>query len=72
MPQAYRVRSLVSEDGGLRLDNLPFKPGEEVEVIVLAEEAAASSGSSYPLRGTPVTYSDPLAPVAEPDWQAAR
>ena len=72
MPQAYRVRSLVSENGGLRLENLPFRPGEEVEVIVLAEEAAVSPGPSYPLRGTPMTYHDPTSPVAESDWQAGQ
>jgi hypothetical protein len=72
MSQAYRVRSLVSAEGTLQLENLPFQPGEEVEVIVLGEESAARTEKRYPLRGTPVTYHDPTAPVAESDWQAAR
>ena len=72
MSQAYRVRSLVSPEGTLQLENLPFQPGEEVEVIVLGEENAARPEPQYPLRGTPVTYHDPTAPVAESDWQAAR
>ena len=28
--------------------------------------------SRYPLRGTPVTYRDPTAPVAESDWESLR
>jgi len=70
MPQAYRVRSMVSPEGGLQLDNLPFEPGAEVEVIVLADENVPRSDARYPLWGTPVTYHDPTAPVAESDWEA--
>ena len=70
MSQAYRVRSQVSSDGTLKLENLPFRAGEEVEVIVLAEERRARTERGYPLRGTPVTYDHPTAPVAESDWQA--
>ena len=70
MSQAYRIHSQVSSDGSLRLENLPFQPGEEVEVIVLAEERRARTERRYPLRGKPLTYEDPTAPVAESDWQA--
>ena len=72
MSQAYRVRSLVSPEGTLRLENLPFQPGEEVEVIVLGEESTARLEAQYPLRGALVTYHDPTAPVAESEWRAAR
>ena len=70
MPQAYRVHSQVSPDGTLTLDNLPFQPGEEVEVIVLAEERRARAERQYPLRGKPLTYENPTAPVADSDWQS--
>ena len=70
MSQAYRIRSQVSSDGTLKLENLPFRPGEEVDVIVLAEERRAHTEPLYPLRGTPLTYEHPTAPVAESDWQA--
>lgn len=72
MPQAYRVHSQVSPDGSLKLENLPFQPGEEVEVIVLAEERRAREERHYPLRGKPLVYEDPTAPVADSDWQALR
>lgn len=70
MPQAYRVHGQVSPDGSLKLQNLPFQPGEEVEVIVLAEERRAREESRYPLRDKPLIYHDPTEPVAELDWQA--
>ena len=70
MSQAYRVRSQVSSDGTLKLENLPFRAGEAVEVIVLTEERRAGTDGHYPLRGTPVTYEHPTAPVADSDWQA--
>lgn len=70
MAQAYRVHSRVSPDGTLRLDNLPFQPGENVEVIVLAEERRAREQHRYPLRGAPLTYEDPTGVVATADWDA--
>lgn len=72
MPQAYRIRSQVSSDGTLKLENLPFRPGEDVEVIVLAEERRSRTERLYPLRGKPLTYEGPTAPVAESDWQALK
>ena len=68
--QAYRTHSQVSPDGTLRLENLPFRPGEEVEVIVLAEERRARSERRYPLRGQPLTFEHPTEPVAGSDRQA--
>lgn len=64
MAQAYRIHRQVEPDGTLTLDNLPFQPGEEVEVIVLAEERHSREGHRYPLRGQPPIYDDPTAPVA--------
>ncbi|HEX8362907.1 MAG TPA: hypothetical protein VF613_22480 [Longimicrobium sp.] len=69
MAQAYRIHRQVEPDGTLKLDNLPFQPGEQVEVIVLAEERHGHDGHRYPLRGKPLIYEDPAAPVAEADWQ---
>jgi hypothetical protein len=72
MPQAYRIHSQVSPDGTLKLENLPFQPGEEVEVIVLAEERQSRRERRYPLRGKPLAYEDPTGPVADLDWDAIR
>ena len=72
MQQAFRAHGHIAEDGTLRLENLPFEPGEEVEVIVLAEARSAGQGRRYPLRGAPLVYDDPTGPVGDPDWEASR
>lgn len=72
MPQAFRIHGRVSPDGTLKLENLPFQPGEDVEVIVLADERKTRAERQYPLRGTPLTYADPTGPVAESDWHVLR
>lgn len=72
MAQAYRTYGQVSSEGSLRLENLPFQPGEAVEVIVLAEERPSNGDRRYPLRGKPVIYHDPTSPVGEADWNAVQ
>jgi hypothetical protein len=39
--QAYRVETTVADDGQLRPTQLPFRAGEEVEVIILPRERAS-------------------------------
>jgi hypothetical protein len=72
MQHAYRAHAQVAENGKLTLENLPFTAGEEVEVIVLAEARKAPEEQRYPLRGMPITYADPTAPVAEGEWDVLR
>jgi hypothetical protein len=38
---AYRVEAIVTENGTVTLQGLPFRPGETVEVIILEQEPAA-------------------------------
>lgn len=71
MQQAYRAHAHVEENGKLMLENLPFPAGEEVEVIVLSE-ARKRRQERYPLRGSVLHYDDPMAPVAEDDWDVLR
>lgn len=70
MAQAYRVQSRVSPDGTLKLENIPFEPGAAVEVIVLAEERLNREQRRYPLRGTPLSYDDPMGGVSTTEWDA--
>ncbi len=67
MAQAYRVQSRVSPDGTLKLENIPFQPGAAVEVIVLAEDRLERGQRRYPLRGTPLSYDDPMGGVSATD-----
>ncbi len=70
MTPAHRVEVVLSEDGKLSLDHLPFRAGQAVEVIVLP--TAAPAVGSHPLRETVVRFDRPTDPVAEADWGASR
>jgi hypothetical protein len=70
MTLAHRIEAVLSEDGKLSLDNLPFKAGQAVEVIVLP--AGCPAPPAHALRGTVLHYDQPTAPVAEADWGAVR
>lgn len=64
---AHRVEATLNQEGALVLTDLPFHAGEAVEVIVLPRSNVIKS---YPLRGKPVVYTEPLEPVAQNDWDA--
>ena len=68
MTLAHRVDAVLSEDGKLLLEELPFRAGQAVEVIVLS--AARPIPSFGTLHGTVLRYDEPTAPVAEADWGA--
>jgi hypothetical protein len=69
--QAHRIETTIGQDKTLTLENLPFYSGEQVEVIILSR-SRNESGNPYPLRGTPVQYTDPTEPVAQEDWEVIR
>ncbi len=70
--QAYRTNLTVAKDGSLNLNGLPFRKGDEVEVIVLPHEQVPRGEKRYPLRGKPIQYSDPFESVAENDWNVLK
>lgn len=65
--EAYRTNAVVHDDGTVVIDNLPFRKGQKLEVILLEE--AHEIRSSYALRGTPVRYGGPIEGVAEDEWE---
>ncbi len=67
--QAYRVETVLQQDGMLTLSNLPLQAGASVEVIILVQPPASRRANQYPLRGTPITYLNPTEPVAQSDWE---
>ncbi len=77
---AYKVETVVTEDGTLILQGLPFHAGDAVEVIILERSSyqqettttPASASNLYPLRGKqPYQYDDPFEPaVPLEDWEA--
>ena len=68
----YRVKTTLTKDSTLTLDDLPFAAGETVRVVIVADQATDAELDRYPLRGTPVRYVDPTEPVADGDWERAR
>jgi hypothetical protein len=67
---AYKTEAKIQPEGELRLSDLPFQAGDEVEVILLRHEPAQAIENPYPLRGLPIRYEAPTEPVAESDWEA--
>jgi len=70
MTPAHRIETVLTEDGKLLLDQLPFRAGQVVEVIVLP--VATSTPANHPLRGSVLRYDRPTDPVAESDWGSLR
>jgi hypothetical protein len=71
MTPAHRIEVILSEDGKLSLDNLPFRAGQAVEVIVLPS-ARLPAASAHPLKGTVLRYDRPTDPVTADDWEALK
>jgi hypothetical protein len=65
--KAYRTTKEIAADGVLQLDSLPFRAGEQVEIIILATEEVGKADPAS-VRGKVLEYSDPTAPVADGDW----
>ena len=74
---AHKLEVVLTEDGTLTLQGLPFHAGDAVEVIILSaktphHQAAPKHQSDinlYPLRGKVIRYDDPTEPVALEDWE---
>jgi hypothetical protein len=54
---AFKIATRIDEDGEIRLSELPFRAGEEVEIIILPRQATVSSAKA------PETPGEPLPPV---------
>ena len=68
---AHRIETALTENGKLSLQNLPFKRGDEVEIIIIQKSSSQTSSNLHPLKGTVIRYDDPFEPVVSPeDWEA--
>jgi hypothetical protein len=70
--EARWIEATVGEHGELVLENLPFQPGQPVEVLVVSRTAPAPHGQSMTLRDSVFEYIDPFEPIASEDWEAPR
>lgn len=67
---AVRIETTIDEKGEVRLTKLPFRAGEQVEVIVVSRGTHPGNAERFPLRGVAIGYDRPTDPVAEDDWGA--
>ncbi len=65
----YHTITMVTSNGTLIIEHVPFKPGEQVEVVVSRSSQAPDTQQPYPLRGAPIRYINPFESVAEEDWE---
>lgn len=67
--ETYRVVKKVASGRKLLLDDLPFRAGDRVEVVVRSQKRGQGTGDRYPLRGKPVRYLQPFEGVDENQWE---
>jgi hypothetical protein len=81
---AHRIEATLNQDGRLVLENLPFRAGDVVEVVIMEHKTGtngdsgdlimfksntkAHAANSYPLRGAVIKYEAPTEPVGVDDW----
>ncbi|UBF30087.1 hypothetical protein K9N68_38545 (plasmid) [Kovacikia minuta CCNUW1] len=73
--QAHKVEAVLSENGTLVLEGLPFQAGEAVEVIILKKPVSnpQQEVNSHSLQNNLYHYDEPFAPAtALEDWEALR
>lgn len=68
MERAYRTETVVDAEGTVRVRDVPFGPGEVVEVIMLVRPPAGAVDEKS-LRGSVLRYDDPTEPAAAGDWE---
>ena len=59
----------VQENSSLVIAKTPFRAGDIVEIIV-KHKSESQKQNKYPLRGKPLTYNEPIEPVADSEWEA--
>ena len=70
--QVHRMEVEISNNRSLMINELPFHPGDKVEIIIRSCTVNQESNERYPLRGKPVRYIDPFDSVAENDWDVLK
>jgi hypothetical protein len=66
-----RIETTIGDKGRLLIENLPFKPSQQVEVFVVSKPTPGAAPPTD-LLGSVLEYIDPFEPVAAEDWESAR
>ena len=62
--QAHRIETVIQPNSSIILENLPFEPGQIVEVTILETQPKQNKTENlYPLHGTRYKYDDPFEPA---------
>lgn len=69
---AHRVETVVGQNRTVVLEELPFQAGDAVVVTVSHCSSNCNEKDRYPLRDTPIEYTDPTEPVASGAWGISR
>ncbi len=64
----FKTKANVADNGTLTIFGLPFKSGEQVEVIIKPLEENQVGQDRYPLRGKPYRYDRPFDGVVLDEW----
>ena len=68
---SHRIKTAITENGKLSLQNLPFKKGDEVEIIIRQQNAKEIDSEAFLLQGTVLRYEEPFEPAISPEeWNA--
>lgn len=71
--KAHHIETSLTENGKLSLQNLPFKKGDQVEIIILDRSSSKITSDSNSLRGTVVSYDEPFEPATSvEDWETLK
>jgi len=78
MINAHKLETVLTEDGTLTLQGLPWKAGESVEVIILNVSMdkvvkPTFEENTHPLKGKVIQYDDPFgSAVPLEDWDVLK
>ena len=69
----HYIETTIAENGKLSLQNLPFKEGDEVKIVILKCNVLKTNPNSFPLKGTVISYDTPFEPAtSSEDWEALK
>ena len=67
---SHRIKTALTENGKLLLQDLPFEQGDEIEAIIRKSKSLTQSDLDT-LENSVVAYREPFEPVISPEeWNA--
>lgn len=70
MSSTLRIQKVLTEDGKIWLDHLPYRAGQSVEITLC--ESSTIYSPPIDLQNKILEYIDPTEPVAADEWEVTR